>query len=331
MGGITYDDLLNATPHQYKSTADAWGKWRDAVDKHAGDLLTVNQHVSGNWDSAAAGEAHAFIDAKHLKVQASSKVLAQVESTLTTAYTNFAEAHNKLVATVQKAVGDGFDCTGGHVTDTKPAADTKQDRNDRVTLRQGYQNDIDAALKEATSADSSVATALRGLMPGNTDLAGGNGDGPGNRGGNGATATPVDYSRSGDIPVPPNASTLAPNPRAQQVIDWALTKLGDPYVWGATGPDRFDCSGLTSQAYKAAGLTIPRTSDVQWQQEPSVPAGHEQPGDLVFFHMGNTGPGHVGIVLDPEKGTMIVAPHTGDHVKIDNYKTQNPIGFARPT
>ena len=299
------------------------------MDKHAGDLLTVNQHVSGNWDSAAANEAHAFIDAKHLKVQASSKVLSQVESTLSTAYTNFAEAHNKLVATVQKAAGDGFDCTGGKVTDTKPATDTKRDQ-DRATLRQGYQDDIDAALKEATAADSSVATALRGLMPGNTDLAGGNGDSPGNGHGT-PLANPVDYSHSGDIPVPPNASTLAPNPRAQQVINWALTKLGDPYEWGATGPGRFDCSGLTSQAYKAAGLTIPRTSEVQWQQEPSVPAGHEQPGDLVFFHMGNNGPGHVGIVLDPDKGTMIVAPHTGSYVKIENYKTQDPIGFARPT
>ncbi|GLY79315.1 C40 family peptidase [Actinoallomurus iriomotensis] len=328
MGGITYDDLLNATPHQYKSTADAWGKWRDAVDKHGGDLLTVNQHVSGNWDSAAASEAHAFIDAKHLKVQESSRILAQVESTLTTAYTNFAEAHNKLVQTVQLATANGFDCTGGKVTDTRPPTDTKRD-TDRATIQQGYQDDIDAALKEATSADSSVATALRDLMPG-TDLSSGNGTGPGNGHGTPLSA-PVDYAHSGSIPVPANASTLAPNPRAQQIINWALTKLGDPYVWGAAGPDRFDCSGLTSQAYHAAGIDIPRTSDVQWQQEPSVPAGHEQPGDLVFFHMGNSGPGHVGIVLDPEKGTMIVAPHTGSYVQIQNYKTQNPIGFARPT
>jgi cell wall-associated NlpC family hydrolase len=322
---ITYDDLLYATPHDYQNSAGAWGKWHKALDTHAGELLNVNQHVSGNWDSAAAAEAHAFIDAKHLKVQESSKVLKQVESMLTTAYTNFADAHNKLVQTVQKAQNDGFDCGGGKVT----AGALALQKSDWKTRRDTYQGDIDAALKEANSADSSIATALRDLMPG-TDLASGGDTDPAN--GHGTPLShPVDYAHSGSIPVPPNASTLAPNPRAQQIIDWALKQLGDPYVWGATGPDSFDCSGLSSQAYKAAGIDIPRTSEVQWQQEPSVPAGHEQPGDLVFFHMGNNGPGHVGIVLDPDKGTMIVAPHTGSYVQIQNYKTQDPIGFARPT
>jgi cell wall-associated NlpC family hydrolase len=327
---ISFDDLLNATPHHYKTTADALGKWREAVDKHAGDLLTVNQHVSGNWDSAAAAEAHAFIDAKHAKVTASSGVLAQVERTLSTAYSNFADAHNKLVATVSKAKADGFDCSGGHVKDTRPNYDRpdSQATQNRAKLRQTYQDDIDAALREATAADNSAASALRGLLPGNTDLAGGNG---GDGGRNGVTATPVDYSTSGDIPVPPNATSLAPNPRAQQVIDYALKHLGDPYVWGATGPHRFDCSGLTSQAFKAAGISIPRTSEMQWAAGPRIPNGHEQPGDLVFFHMGNNGPGHVGIVLDPKAGTMIEAPHTGDHVKIAHYRIPGLVGFTRPT
>ena len=87
-------------------------------------------------------------------------------------------------------------------------------------------------------------------------------------------------------------------------------------------------------AYRAAGITIPRLADAQYWHGPRIPAGQEQPGDLVFFDYkpGHTGPGHVGIVYSPSQGTMIVAPHTGDVVKIQNYKTYpgGPVGFTRP-
>lgn len=128
---------------------------------------------------------------------------------------------------------------------------------------------------------------------------------------------------------------LAPNAVAAKVIAFAKAQLGKPYVYGATGPDSYDCSGLTSTAYRSAGVSIPRLSDAQYWWGASVPAGQEQPGDLVFFEYlpGHSGPGHVGIVYNPAKGLMIVAPHTGDHVKLQNYKTYpgGPVGFTRPT
>jgi cell wall-associated NlpC family hydrolase len=66
-----------------------------------------------------------------------------------------------------------------------------------------------------------------------------------------------------------------------------------------------------------------------------VPKGQEQPGDLVYFHYlpGHTGPGHVGIVYNPQKSIMIVAPHTGDVVKLQSYKNYpgGVVGFTRPT
>jgi len=70
---------------------------------------------------------------------------------------------------------------------------------------------------------------------------------------------------------------------AGKVIAYAQAQLGKPYLWGATGPDAFDCSGLAMMAYRAAGITIPRTSQQQWATEPHIPPGHEKPGDLVFF------------------------------------------------
>ena len=132
-----------------------------------------------------------------------------------------------------------------------------------------------------------------------------------------------------------NGAPAAPNAVVAQVITFAKAQLGKPYIYGAVGPNSFDCSGLTMAAYAKAGVTIPRLSDAQYWWGAKVPSGQEQPGDLVYFHYlhGHSGPGHVGIVYNPKTGIMIVAPHTGDVVKLQNYKTYpgGAVGFTRPT
>jgi cell wall-associated NlpC family hydrolase len=132
-----------------------------------------------------------------------------------------------------------------------------------------------------------------------------------------------------------DGAPAAPNAVVAKVITFAKAQLGKPYVYGAVGPNSFDCSGLTSTAYRMAGVSIPRLSDAQYWFGASVPKGQEQPGDLVYFDYkpGHSGPGHVGIVYNPRTGIMIVAPHTGDHVKLQNYKTYpgGAVGFTRPT
>src|SRR6266498_2957460 len=70
---------------------------------------------------------------------------------------------------------------------------------------------------------------------------------------------------------------------AARVILYAAAQLGKPYLWGATGPDAFDCSGLAMMAYRAAGITISRTSQQQWAAGPRVQFRQQGPGDLVFF------------------------------------------------
>ncbi len=124
-----------------------------------------------------------------------------------------------------------------------------------------------------------------------------------------------------------------PSGVAGKVIAYARAQLGKPYVWGATGPDAFDCSGLTMMAYRAAGITIPRTSQQQWAAGPRVPPGQEQPGDLVFFAGSDgtmTAPGHVGIVTG--KRMMIDAPQAGETVREEPYtNSQDLVGFTRPT
>jgi len=119
---------------------------------------------------------------------------------------------------------------------------------------------------------------------------------------------------------------------AGTIIAYAEAQLGKPYLWGATGPDAFDCSGLAMMAYRAAGITIPRTSQQQWAYGRQVPASQVQPGDLVFF-AGSDGtmaaPGHVGIVTGHD--TMIDAPYTGQVVREESFSgSTDLVGFTRP-
>ncbi|MCQ4045537.1 NlpC/P60 family protein [Streptantibioticus rubrisoli] len=113
--------------------------------------------------------------------------------------------------------------------------------------------------------------------------------------------------------------------KAAKAIAFAKAQLGKPYVWGATGPNSYDCSGLTQAAWAAAGVTLPRTT---WDQ---VNVGHRvaisdlQPGDLVFYYSDIS---HVAMYIG--NGQMIQAPHTGAVVDIQPV-TEMPIyGATRP-
>jgi peptidoglycan DL-endopeptidase CwlO len=123
--------------------------------------------------------------------------------------------------------------------------------------------------------------------------------------------------------------------KAQQVISYATAQLGKSYLWGAEGPNSFDCSGLTLRAYENAGISIQRVSWDQFDQGPRVSRGDEQAGDLAFFNSGPgtspTHPGHVGIVTGD--GWMINAPSKTTVVRFDQYvppHRKDLVGFTRP-
>ena len=137
---------------------------------------------------------------------------------------------------------------------------------------------------------------------------------------------------------PGTTSISVPNQSVATVIAFARQQIGKPYLWGGTGPDAFDCSGLVMMAYRAAGIDIPRTAELQWLWGPRVPPGHEEPGDLVFFAGSDgttTSPGHVGLVIGHD--LMIEAYATGFPIRIAAYGNgkaaagdTNPVGFTRP-
>jgi peptidoglycan DL-endopeptidase CwlO len=125
-------------------------------------------------------------------------------------------------------------------------------------------------------------------------------------------------------------SWLQAGPVARAAVRWALAQLGDPYRWGASGPDTFDCSGLTSSAYRAAGVAIPRVSRAQWGAGPHVAVDRLLPGDLVFYADNPRDPStihHVGMYIG--NGLMVHAPHTGDVVRVASIWRESYAGATR--
>ncbi|MET7762274.1 NlpC/P60 family protein [Streptomyces sp. NPDC005336] len=138
-----------------------------------------------------------------------------------------------------------------------------------------------------------------------------------------------DSSGSGSgstTPSTPSAPSAPSNStKAAQAIAFAKSQLGKPYVWGATGPNSYDCSGLTQAAWKAAGVSLPRTTWDQVKAGTRVSTSDLQPGDLVFFYDDIS---HVGLYTGD--GMMIHAPKPGDVVK-EAPITEMPIyGSVRP-
>jgi cell wall-associated NlpC family hydrolase len=131
------------------------------------------------------------------------------------------------------------------------------------------------------------------------------------------SASPLQFTPK--TPVPPPLSTTP------VALTWAFSELGKPYVWAATGPKTFDCSGLSQFVWRQAGVSIPRVAADQDAWSVPVPLSQLLPGDLVFY--GTTDIHHVGIYIGD--GLMINAPHTGDVVRVSSIWWSDLAGFGR--
>jgi len=115
---------------------------------------------------------------------------------------------------------------------------------------------------------------------------------------------------------------------ARTAVSFALAQVGKPYVWGATGPGSYDCSGLVMTAWANAGVQIPRTTYEQWAALPHVPSSAIRPGDLAFFD----GEGHVAMYIG--SGKYVDAPQPGLSVEVvpmsESWYAGSLDGYARP-
>jgi cell wall-associated NlpC family hydrolase len=131
------------------------------------------------------------------------------------------------------------------------------------------------------------------------------------------TAASLQFNPKSPLPAPLATTDVA--------LEWAFAELGKPYVWGATGPNTFDCSGLTQFVWRQAGVAIPRVAADQYAWTIPVPLSQLLPGDLVFY--GTTDIHHVGLYIG--NGLMINAPHTGDVVRVSSIWWSDLAGFGR--
>ncbi|MBT2455108.1 C40 family peptidase [Streptomyces sp. ISL-86] len=139
-------------------------------------------------------------------------------------------------------------------------------------------------------------------------------------GGHARTAAPTTRTGTGAPNLPPSDGS-----RAARAVSFAYGAIGKPYVWGATGPGSFDCSGLAQAAWRSAGVSLPRTTYTQINAGQRVSRDQLAPGDLVFFYSGVT---HVGIYIG--NGQMIHAPRPGSTVRVAPIDSMPWAGAARP-
>ncbi len=112
-------------------------------------------------------------------------------------------------------------------------------------------------------------------------------------------------------------AALLPEGVARTAISFALAELGKPYVWGATGPDTYDCSGLILRAFQSAGINLPRVSRQQFYAGGHVPVRQAQPGDLLFYATDPRDPATIHhVTLYMGDGQMVEAPYSGEAVRV---------------
>jgi cell wall-associated NlpC family hydrolase len=129
------------------------------------------------------------------------------------------------------------------------------------------------------------------------------------------------FRKTGDFP---NIEIPTANSIGAQALRAALTRRGDPYVWGAAGPSAFDCSGLVLWAYAQVGIGLPHFTGEQWNMGVHVARADLQPGDLVFFYPDI---GHVGLYIG--NGLMVDAPNFGEVVQVEPVMWDVYVGAVR--
>ncbi|WP_243770357.1 C40 family peptidase [Amycolatopsis acidicola] len=202
---------------------------------------------------------------------------------------------------------------------------------DIVNAAKGRLTELMSGMDSTAPASAPSSGPLGTRASGTGGSSGGGGySGGGNTGSTGPAMTfpPSDQYGSGtQIKLPGGQTVSAPNERAAIAVRAALSRLGLPYVWGGTDPNKgMDCSGLTQWAYGQAGVKVPRTAATQTVGQ-KVDINDIQPGDLVIWS------GHVAMYIG--NGQMVEEPHTGDVCHVVPLRTSNAgeplLGVFRPS
>lgn len=233
-------------------------------------------------------------------------------------------------------------------------------RQTSVEVERARQAGLD---EERRQREEAAAAGSRGGTRGDTATGGSGGAGSGGAGSGGATTppptTPPPTNPTPSNPTPPPATPTPPPPaptpppttpppppptdryglgtgsargsagQGQAAVAWALQQVGKPYGWGASGPDSFDCSGLTSQAWRAAGLSLTRTSRSQFIEVRKIAYGDMRPGDLIFYGSNTADPQSIHhVAMYVGGGQMVEAPRPGVSVRVTAVRWSGTMLYA---
>jgi cell wall-associated NlpC family hydrolase len=265
----------------------------------AGVLEQRAEHlVAAREDAAVAVEA--------AKVAAEGKLVAQQH-----AVAEMATQRESLITALATARSTSVRLERARQAGIEQARADRAEQARRAQLRRAAEERRRAAARAASARDDDRQP--RGSTSGGTAGSGGS------RGGGGTPSTDTGGSSAG------TASG------ASAAIAFARDQIGKPYEWAATGPDSFDCSGLTMRAWQRGGVSLPHYSVAQYEQSRKVAIADLRRGDLVFFGSDPGNPGsiyHVGLYIGD--GQMIEAPYTGENVRISSIYRDSLFGAARP-
>jgi cell wall-associated NlpC family hydrolase len=291
-----------AAGQTYDAEEQAYAQLQQKIDALQGEISQQNQQIS-TLDATIGLQA-----AQQYRNGGVSSTLELTLSASPTTYLDKVASQNEIASQEAKQLK----------TIATDQAELKQEQALAATLVQQQQAALTKAKAAKQQADNLTAAAkelVASLTPAQQEQVS-----------IGSTGS-MWFHYSGTLPVATG--------RAATAVAYAESKLGDDYVYAANGPNEFDCSGLTQEAWKAAGISIPRDSYDQYAQLPHVSEADLQPGDLLFFFPTSAGPSHVAIYVG--NGMYIQATHPGSYVEWASLNPSSPyygnmpyVGAARP-
>ncbi|GAA1990309.1 C40 family peptidase [Catenulispora subtropica] len=303
----------------YNTAKDAQGKLQQQVDginkEMSAEQASMAQTQTRLGGLAAAQYRSGNIDPTlQIMVQADPGTLLNMSATIDRVTANGADTLKLLAqqkADLAAKAKEAADKMALLDRNTKDAEAKKKQFDGDVTKAQNLLNSLQADQRAALEAQRAREQAA--AVQAAKDAAAKQTASSGSTGGS---------SGSTSVSIPPVSG------RAAAAVAFAKSQLGKPYIFGATGPGGYDCSGLTQAAWKAAGVTIPRTATAQMQGLRAIPASSAQPGDLVFFYGDSSYVNHVGMYIG--NGLVIHAPRPGSTVSVAAVSTMPVVSYARP-
>jgi cell wall-associated NlpC family hydrolase len=273
-------DSLRADYDRYLALSKA----ADDAQHRATAAATAQQRVAAQAKAARAAAAGAAQRAESLRASVATRRAAVVQALARAEHTSVALAAQRQAALEEIA---------------RRKAEAEARRKAAAAAKKAQQ-------EAAAQAAAAAAAAAQ-------DHAGGKGSKGGGTGGTGGTGG---GGRDGDGPGTP--APPAPAGSAGAAIAFAKAQLGEPYLWGAAGPNRWDCSGLTMMAWRAGGISLPHFSGAQYDAGTPIPVSQARAGDLLFWSSNGRPSGIHHVALALGGGQFIEAPHPGANVRYNS-------------